>query len=319
MNRNFYYEELPVRLIFRVGLTASEEEKLQKAYEENDFVEATYYTNKYDEDTAGTKVTFTPAESDPYYAGMTDDVVTDKSTNTTNTVGYSLTESYNPDTGVVTQLLGNNGSFYITKDNTLTIDVHKVWNVEAGTEHPEGVIVGLFAKGRKVNADNTEEEFVKAIQEVTLDAKSNWECNWSKLPRKKVENGVTYYYDNYYVAEAVPDGYAASYSDGSGEALIPERVTNKATAQSDETTDNEKVQAFSSSINLNDYLQSQTPQIDVQAVNAASGNVIITNTASYKLPQSGGIGDKVFTMGAMASVLVALLMIIINKRRKTVE
>jgi hypothetical protein len=327
MNRNFYYEELPIRVIFRVGLSDGEEQKLQEQFVKYGYVDETYHTNWYDELTTGekvayTKVTFEPAESDPYYAGMTDATVVNKSENPTDSAIYSFKESYDATGGVVTQLLGNNGSINITKDNTKSIEIEKNWNVDANTEHPKYVEVKLIAKGTKKYSDGTSEEFVKLMDTQTLSDDNNWKHTWTRQPITTTNNGVTYNYDIYYVAETVPEGYSASYSKADGTAILTERVTNKKeTTDSDKTedetsSDESKVSAYSVGgvifPNLN-------PEVDAEAADATNGYVLITNTASYRLPESGGIGDEVFTMGAMASVLAVLLMIIINKRKKTVE
>jgi hypothetical protein len=214
--------------------------------------------------------------------------------------------------------LGNNGSINITKDNTKSIEVEKFWNVDANAEHPKYVEVKLIAKGTKKYADGTSEDFVELMDTQPLNDGNNWKYTWTRQPVTITKNGVTYNYAVYYVAETVPDGYAASYSNKDGNAILTERVTNKTDSdktEDDTTSDDSQVSAFSYG-----GLIFQTPtEVDADAADATSGYVLITNKASYKLPQSGGIGDKVFTMGAMASVLVALLMIIINKRRKTVE
>jgi hypothetical protein len=327
MNRNFYYEELPIRAIFRVGLTDSVEEELQKQFERYGYVDETYYTNGYNVLVSGEKVpyttvTFTPADSDPYYAGMTDTTVVDKSENPTDSATYSFTESYNATSGEVTQLLGNNGSINITKDNTKSIEVEKFWKVDSSAEHPQYVTVNLYAKGTKKYTDGTTEDFVEHMGTQTLSDDNEWKCTWTRQPVTVTKNGVAYSYDIYYVAEAVPTGYAASYSNKDGTALLTERVTNKTdSGETEDNTTSDETTSDETTVSAYSYggVIFQTPEFDVEAADATGGYVLITNTESFKLPESGGIGDKVFTMGAMASVLVALLMIIINKRRKTVE
>jgi ribosomal protein S8E len=253
---------------------------------------------------------------------MTDTTVVDKSENPTDSATYSFKESYDAVGGVVTQLLGNNGSINITKDNTKSIEVEKFWNVDANAEHPKYVEVKLIAKGTKVSADGTSEEFVKLMDTQTLSDSNNWKYTWTRQPVTTTSNGITYNYAVYYVAETVPEGYAASYSNKDGNAILTERVTNKEeTTDSDKTgdettSDDSKVSPYSVGISI---FPIANPEVDADAADATSGYVLITNTTSYKLPESGGIGDKVFTMGATASVLAVLLMIIINKRKKTVE
>jgi ribosomal protein S8E len=77
---------------------------------------------------------------------MTDTTVVDKSENPTDSATYSFKESYDAVGGVVTQLLGNNGSINITKDNTKSIEVEKFWNVDANAEHPKYVELNLLQR-----------------------------------------------------------------------------------------------------------------------------------------------------------------------------
>jgi LPXTG-motif cell wall-anchored protein len=216
--RKFYYEELPARLIYKVGLTDAEEQKLKTEYDETKNVEATYYTNKYGSD-GGATVTFEPDKSDPYYENLSGTQTFTKTSNTTNTDTYNFSESYNSTTGVVTQKLGNNGMLTLSKDNTVNITVKKQWQANDRT-HPDSVYIGLFGKGTKTDADGNISDFAKMYDQTALQESSNWEHTWSKINRVQVEDGITYNYDEFYVCEFVPDGYVANYVDDDGNALL---------------------------------------------------------------------------------------------------
>jgi hypothetical protein len=332
LNKNFYYEELPIRLIYRVGLTEAEEEKLKAAYESDQYVEATYYTNKYSDDEAGTTVTFMPDEGNPYYEAMEEggDAFA-KDENTSNTVFYSFAESYDSTTGVVTQRLGNNGVLNISKDNTISINVSKSWDAE-DTDHPDYVMVSLYAKGTKTYEDGTKEEFTELCRTEQLDESNNWKHAWEKLPREKVKDGVTYSYDIYYVGETYVEGsYTPVYTDGNGDAIISETLPVKmyvpdfggtssgtTTAEAAEVSEAEESTEDAENVSLSAKVM-QIPYVWVtynySVVNAMNGTVNITNHTAYKLPNSGGIGTKWFTLGALTLCGAALVMYILNKRK----
>jgi hypothetical protein len=211
LNRNFYYEELPVRLIYRVGLSEAEEQKLADEYKDELYVSGTYYTNKYSDGAAATVVKFTPEESDPYYKDMTDTITYQKETNTTDTVAYNFSESYNADTGEVTQLLGNNGVLQVEKGEVVDIKVKKEWEAN-NTTHPDKVNVVLYVKGSKTDKDGNKTSFARICDLVQLSDDNNWEYTWKKLRRVEVDDdGSTYNYDVYYVGELAIDDYMPVY------------------------------------------------------------------------------------------------------------
>jgi LPXTG-motif cell wall-anchored protein len=318
LNRNFYYEELPIRLIYRVGLTEATEQALADEYDENEYGEGTYYTNKYDGNTAGTTVTFYPENGNPYYANLGDGKSVNKVANTTGTVASSFSESYNADSGVVTQLLGNNGKLEVVKDGTLTVNVEKLWITDTG-ERPSSVDVYLYVKGTKVSSSGEKTDFTYYKDTATLSDENNWKTAWTKLRRKEVDGDYTYNYDVYYVIEDVPDGYAATYSDALGNKLEEEKVPMVVSVPRDSVSsddDSASVQAMSAdkivqAMSLNGFVQKT---IYISGVNANSGKVIITNRSSYKLPQSGGIGDMAMGIGAFASVVLVVFLFLKRKR-----
>lgn len=104
---NFYYEALPVRLIYQVGLTPQAQDEISALATTGGT--KTYYTNRYDS-TDFADAGFTPTSKNPYYADNTyDKSTTQKNQNVTGTAPYSRAFSDTCDAGNVEQLLGNNG------------------------------------------------------------------------------------------------------------------------------------------------------------------------------------------------------------------
>jgi LPXTG-motif cell wall-anchored protein len=256
-----------------------------------------------------------------------------KEENTSNTVFYSFAESYDSTTGVVTQRLGNNGVLNISKDDTLTVNVSKSWDAD-DTDHPDYVMVSLYVKGTKTYEDGTKEEFTEIYGTEQLDDSNNWKHAWEKLPREKVKNGVTYSYDIYYVGETYVEGsYTPVYTDGDGNAISSETIpiemmvpdfggtSNTTTTETEatvETTETAETTESAENESLSP-MSMQIPYVKVtynySVVSAMNGTVNITNHTSYKLPSSGGIGNIWFTLGAITSIFVALIMYILNKRK----
>jgi hypothetical protein len=300
-------------------LTETTEQSLSDTFDNNEYAEGTYYTNKYDGNKAGTTVTFYPVDSNPYYAKLGDGKSVNKEKNTTGTVSTAFSEYYDADNGVVTQYLGNNGKLEISKDNTLTVDVEKYWVSDTG-EHPDSVDVYLYVTGTKVSSSGDSTDFTYYKDVATLSDDNDWKKSWTRLRRKEVDGDYTYNYDVYYVVEAVPDGYAASYADASGDELEQVEVPMVVSVprNSISSADDESVQAMSTEnmvqpMSLNGFVQKT---IYINAVSANSGKVVITNRTSYKLPSSGGIGDTAMGFGAFASIVLAVFIFI---RRKDVE
>jgi hypothetical protein len=116
----FYYEQMPVRLIYRVGLTDEEQTNIQKM---SDDETKTYYTNLYDETSsqAGTYSCFTPASNNPYYAKgtKTASTITKTDTKITDTCSYAFAEDDASEDGQIRQYLGNNGKLIVSKSSVI--------------------------------------------------------------------------------------------------------------------------------------------------------------------------------------------------------
>ncbi len=349
--RAFYYEELPIRLIFRVGLTEKEEQRLKDEYEVTKEITGTYYTNKYGNDGVAT-VTFEPDESDPYYENFNGTVTENKSSNTTQTESYSFVENYDKDADVVTQKLGNNGVLTLAKDNTLTVNVEKVW-ANKEKDHPDYVVVGLYVDGTKTDGNGNKTAFSRLYAYVKLSDSNNWKHVWKKLPREEVINGCTYNYDVYYVGENAIDGYTPSYTDALDRSLVVKNSSYSVPQDlvkdvvNDSTTgflygfdflnaysaDNESIEAMSfddvessqaltayssenpEDVNIEPMVMSLKYKVTTTVANANNGSVVITNIDGYNLPYTGGSG-KLVTFSAITLLFGALFMYILKRRKE---
>ncbi len=149
---SWYYEELPVRIIFKVGLKDSIREEVEngKRYGEK------FYTNSR---TEPTRSWFVPTDNNPYFKGDENiNISLSKSENTTGTreTYYEIVE--NADN--VTTVNGNNGYLVFTQgdipepkpgDETGDISVQKLWRDINGREidGAESINVELWYEGTK--------------------------------------------------------------------------------------------------------------------------------------------------------------------------
>lgn len=197
---SFYYRELPVRLIYKVGLTEEAVKEANKAVADGATV--TYYTNAYSEDTDGGKSalstgTFEKAQQNTYDFSTYDNKTsnpTNKSSNPTETVGTSFSSSATGNN--VCQALGNNGRISIgPKPDEINVKAVKVWNDELNTH--SAITVQLYRDGEAQGSAQS------------LNAGNNWTYTWTNLPSKDRLTGRSY---TYTVKELDIDGYVGSYA-----------------------------------------------------------------------------------------------------------
>jgi hypothetical protein len=111
----FYYEEMPMRLIYQVGLTEKEQQQIQNMVSDDTKV---YYTNTYDkaQSQAGAYAVFTPADENPYYKEETStSSIAKVDAGITDTCPYVWKEEAVSNGGQIRQELGNNGKLIVTK------------------------------------------------------------------------------------------------------------------------------------------------------------------------------------------------------------
>jgi hypothetical protein len=111
----FYYEEMPMRLIYQVGLTEKEQQQIQNMASDDTKV---YYANTYDkaQSQAGAYAVFTPADENPYYKEETStSSIAKVDAGITDTCPYVWKEEAVSNGGQIRQELGNNGKLIVTK------------------------------------------------------------------------------------------------------------------------------------------------------------------------------------------------------------
>lgn len=202
LSGEFYYEALPVRLIYQVGLTEQAEAEVLALKGVGG--SKTYYTNRW-QDGIGAVSEFKPTDDNPFYiegTGGYREHHTEKSDNLTQTDSQVVT--CHRDTTVyggenVTLIihdLGNNGKLVFEEECTLiNIPVEKQWDASISEDDWQPVTVNLY----RVT------EHVEWLQAVTLNSENNWQAVFLDLPI--LESGY------YAVGEEVLPGFLASYSD----------------------------------------------------------------------------------------------------------
>lgn len=122
----FYYEELPARLIYQVGLTEEAEEEIIAMNGTGET--KTFYTNAWD-DSDYAYEGFKPTSKNPYYQNDTYDKSTlNKTTNATDTEDFAWEYTESSNAGNVGTYLGNNGKLEFTADkfDMVPVSLYKV-------------------------------------------------------------------------------------------------------------------------------------------------------------------------------------------------
>lgn len=302
VSSNFYYEALPVRLIYQVGLTEDAEEAVAALAENGG--ELTFYTNRWGGSQHARSSLF-PSESNPFYY---DQVYTDpdtgetitkpktyephtnyKGTNNTDTENFSVNchegsdlvqneEQYH-----VYHELGNNGKLVFSVD-TVDIAVEKVWS--QGTpdaDMPEAVEVKLY---RVTPAEDgaIPKGMLVSTGSITPDADGAWNLTFTGVAKPAG--------DWYYVVVETPvDGFEAVYSGG-----------DLVTFQVDDSTEMTGVKV----------------SLAGDEGTNADGSVTITNNYQwlYELPKTGGTGTQLYIIGGLLLIAAAACLLYIQNRRR---
>lgn len=281
----FYYEALPLRLIYQVGLT---EEAQAEVAELKDYGgELVYYTNRHEGTLANAYLL--PTNDNPYYAIEDDGSVDDhhgchsnsKGTNVTGTISYSFEchhgEIDHMENGQmvkvpsITQKLGNNGKLrFVAERKVIDIPVEKKWYNSSDENGNWDIEIQLYS----VKGDTAE-----LVETLILNKENQWEGIFDRLPLLE-EGGF------YALREVVPEGFVASYSGEVIELTLegkPTRVVK---------------------------IQGQDPIVEEL--------VTVTNSGAYVLPSTGGMGTQYHTFGGLLLMAAAAWMYIYQngKQRK---
>ena len=275
--KQFYYEELPVRLIYRVGLSEAEKTRLKSIT--GGIHDRTYFTNEFDKNTkeALTTVTFVPDDTNPYYNNRSLSKETSKDKNVTDTSAYSWKE-YMVGEKVVHKL-GNNGKLSISRPNTLNLVVEKEWeNVQ---NVPSSIKINLIGKltiktvGKEEEPGEDRGYSVK--ETVELSATNGWRYEWNNAKTEEIVGDKIHIFSDFRIEEDSTD-YHVTYKDKDGNILIPDKIF----------VSNEK----------HEFIEKNT-------VLADSGKVTVVNSPEYILPNSGGNGIQRYTWSGLILCCVA--------------
>lgn len=276
--KKFYYEALPVRLIYQVGLTAESEQQVLDLYKTGGTV--TFYTNVWDEGGEQSISNLYPSLENPFYYEVLESTgetryhshhdLKDEGTNVTETLEYIVNcskqqESYEGETVTkVVHKLGNNGKLVFSVPD-VDVPVEKQWS--GGVEVEEGTTVDVDIYNVQVTSTGKEEATL--IKTVTLSAENDWQAVFEDMPI--LPSGY------YAIAERVPEGFQAQYS-GETKTLV---------------IDNKNVL-----VAVVDISDPENVQITV-----------VTNILKVVLPATGGMGTPIYY--AMGTLLVAAALVYI--------
>jgi hypothetical protein len=293
----FYYEELPVRLIYRVGLSASTLSELSAS---TATLNRTFYTTQYSVDSAGsetvgTVATFTPDASNKYYNQGGGTAVSAKSVNTSGTSSNSFTEVLSVGSAnvvAVTQTLGNNGVLTVKRSANDQLTIEKSWP-EGAPSSVSSVYVSVY-RCAYTQADGSDAGVSLAAEPYLWDGKTNVveltsTANWTAsidAPLSGVINSgtaleTTVHYE-YYIVEAPVDGYTSAYVDSGGATLEATNLVVEAASAEQDVSQN--VAAYRAAVNE---------------------TTTVRNLPAYTLPATGGPGPAPFVAGGLGLIAFA--------------
>ena len=309
----FYYEALPVRLIYQVGLTEASEQAVLNLLKTGG--ELTFYTNDFgykdkldDNNNLITVVdpyadaVLHPSLVNPFYHeqvkadGTTQEAQyrphhTPKTDNTTDTsdhqVDCQLATEIVDEAEVleVTHDLGNNGKLVFSVES-VDIPVEKTWTgVTPAQQNPVELALYVVKESGNAYVGEVVEGKTLTLSHST-DSTADWKGIFEDLP--KLPDGQFYA-----VAETVPNGFVVSYGDIE---ISVNLVNGAAPLQAALVTD------------YNDE--------------GVAATVTITNAPLVTLPETGGVGTTLYTTGGLLLMMAAVLLLLhnqMNKRRKGAE
>ncbi len=285
IGNQFYYESLPVRLIYQVGLTQEAQQQVLDLRETGG--ELVFYTNRWEIDGEQAYTTLLPSTANPFYndADPTDDIFPayhahqDAKVNpVTDTLPYRVNchlETYDGEHGTtiqVTHELGNNGKlvFSAPEPKDPDIPVEKVWDETVGEEKRQEISLTLYAY-------NEETKESTALKTLTLSADNGWAGAFTEV--EPPAPGI-----RYYIREDT-EGYHVTYSN-------PEILT---------------VEGASITVGAVVYEDAEPLKVTV------------TNAKQYLLPETGGFGNQMYFLAGFALMLGAALILIVFTPRKRKE
>ena len=212
--RSFYYEALPVRLIYQVGLSMEGQSQVEQIAAGQTL---TFYTNRYSGG-AHAEGTMMPSGTNPYYQNENWRFSTDKTSNPTSTDSTSIVVGTKSGQTVL-YTLGNNGRLIFTKQSVRELSVEKKWLDYDGNEQtsdmPSEITATLYRTYAGADGNTVQED---VVVDFTLSAATNWKKTFSAAELNEV-SGREYLY---YVTENTVEGYDVSYANDGVPGNTPE-------------------------------------------------------------------------------------------------
>ncbi len=281
-----YYEALPVRLIYQVGLTEESEARVLALQETGG--ELTFYANKWSSMDEVAISTLVPADNNPFYNDVDpdDDIYPQyhehhdkKDENTTATRENATDCTMYVDSSVdhrtrVVHYLGNNGKLVFRADTT-EIPVEKHWeNVNGDIMNP--VTLELYRVTETVTEEGITNISGTLVAQKQLDINNQWKDAFTGVT---IPDGDWYYV----IVETYVAGYQAFYNG--------ELVTFSA--------DNTPVTG-----------------VKVDSTRLDTDPVRVTNAPAAELPSTGGQGTILYTLGGWFLIAAAAISLMYTKQGK---
>lgn len=201
---SFYYEALPVRLIYQVGLTAQTVATARK----NDV----FYTNRW-QNGSGATSQLRPTDGNLYYQPATyTNIFMNKTANSTSTANTSLFSDNDGD--IYNHFLGNNGKITVTDAPTTTaVTVNKIWRRYDTSQILNGAELALLPDITvRLYRSITPGDAGSLVDTVMFGNTQAWTYSWTALPIEDASLNP-YYYS---IVEESVDGYITTYQNNGG-------------------------------------------------------------------------------------------------------
>ena len=285
-SKSFYYESLPVRLIYQVGLTEESEAKVLALRETGG--KLTFYTNQWGEYDHAIS-TLIPSETNPFYNDVEENNYNApykphqnlKTENTTQTADHVVDCSKtveNWDNNILIKVihrLGNNGKLEFEAD-TVKIPVEKRWDrVDAKDQLP--VEITLYKVVETTTETGTIDRTVTKVASTTLSSENQWKDTFDGLQAPE-ENWY------YAIVETHMDGFQIQYS---GETVA---------------------------ISLENGKPVTAAKVDMS--DPKNVLVSVTNLPALILPDTGGTGTTLYIMGGLMLMAAAGLPLLYNRKAR---
>ena len=289
IGKQYYYEALPVRLVYQVGLTEESQQAVLALADTGG--KLTFYTNVYEGNVPAAGATLIPSLENPFYTDVDNDGkisyqahTENKTENTTDTATYhvdcSMSDHETGETIYVYHKLGNNGKLEFTAEKPeLKIPVEKRWeSVNADAQAP--LTITLYKVVESANSATA-----TALSTIELNKDNGWKGSFDKLAMP----GNDWYYA---IGETVPEGFVAIYGGETIKASLGDGDSRETVMVTKVAVEGRKAQA-----------------------------VTIKNIPCVELPNTGGAGTQMYTTAGLLLMLTsaAYLMYIHTKRRKEVN